>query len=124
MRSVTFADLETVTLINDSFVPVWVDLGSDGTQSLPDYTAEQLAPYAEGGGVGSVGTFFALPDGRLTHEIQGWMKAASFRAEASFAAGLTAGNAAEKRAARPSLSSPLLSPLADAIRGARGWSVT
>jgi len=124
MRSVTFADGDVVAALNEKFVCCWINLAVEGPDPLPRFTAEQLAPYADGGGGRALSTFVALPDGRVVHEVRGWMKPGPFLAEASFALDLTADNAAAKRTARPALSGKLLDPVAQAVMAFRNRAVS
>lgn len=121
MRSVTFADAEVVVALNERFVCCWVDLGSRGAP--PEFTAEQLQPYAGGGGDGAVTTLVALPDGRTVHEIAGWVKPKKFLDETGFAAGLTAENVAAKREGRAAPVAKILGPVSDAVGALRSAGV-
>jgi hypothetical protein len=124
MRSVTFADGDVVALLNEKFVCCWINLDVERSIDLPQFTKEQLAPYAEGGGARSLTSIFALPDGRVVNEARGWSKPKPFLAESSFALGLTAENAAAKRASLVPLSGPLLGPVAGAITAFRNRAVS
>ncbi len=123
MRSVTFADADVIAAINERFICCWIDISSRPDDLLPEFTKDQLDSYVEGSGETALGVFFALSDGRLIHELRGWAKPKKFLEEAEFARGLTAENAAERRKGRSAPTAPLLSPIRDAVGGARGWAV-
>ena len=101
MRSVTFADDKVIDLLNEKFVLCWNNhnprerSGGEGIEQ-PKYTKEELDAYPEGGGGGNVRSYVCLPDGRITHYIEGWFKPERMLEELTFAATLDEKNAAAR----------------------------
>ena len=92
MRTVAFADEKVVDLINANFVAVWHNQFAESANNQPSgpeaaqpqYTAEELELYPEGGGGSNVLNYFCDKNGRVLHFAQGWWRAERFLEEASF----------------------------------------
>jgi hypothetical protein len=105
----TFAAPETIRLLRERFVILWIDLraraGERAEQRLLDFhqnTKEERDVVGEGSEEGAVATWVCSPDGKIRHAYGGWWSAGFWRAEVAKAAdwaGLDAEKAAAARAA-------------------------
>lgn len=103
MRTVTFADVKIVDLVNERYIALWNNHNSGENElpgSQPKYSRQEMEAYPEGGGAGNVRSYVVAPDGAILTELQGYWSAERFLDEAQFALGLTRENAGEKHRER------------------------
>jgi hypothetical protein len=95
LLSRTFTDLELVDHLNRNFVAVWHDQASHLGHEMFDFLGERLAPpqfsaaqvaaYAEGRGAEILHSYFCTSGGRVVFGLQGFWDTAAYRAEVDFA---------------------------------------
>jgi hypothetical protein len=87
MRTVTFADIQVIQVLQKHFVLVWhnqsPEFFSEGVQEPA--TPEQAKAYPEGAGGGNVRTYFCTPNGQMVYYLQGFWRTERFVEEAVFA---------------------------------------
>ena len=92
MRTVTFADIDLVTKINSTVIPVWNNQNPQAALGLknaaaiqPKPTRQQIDVYPQGGGGGNMRAYFCTPEGKVFHYVQGYWSSKNFANEIAFA---------------------------------------
>ena len=91
MRTVTFSDAKVAAALTKDFVCAWKNIRpgekfkAGVNERLDDLRAKNPNVLEDGTGATNICAFFALPDGRILHAVQGYAQPATFAREIAFA---------------------------------------